>query len=54
MEARLNQNREERKTVSSRITSPSLGLKKYTYVLPSGRIMRVVVDDEGEIAANTA
>jgi hypothetical protein len=54
MEAILNQNRDECKTVGSRITPPLPGLKKYTYVLPSGRIMKVVVDDEGEIAANTA
>ena len=46
MEGSLNQNREDRKTVGSRVASPLMGLKKYTYVLPSGRIMKVFVDSE--------
>lgn len=54
MEGVLHSNREDHKTVESRVTPPLMGLKKYTYVLPSGRIMKVVVDDEREIATNTA
>jgi len=54
MESALHQDREDRKTVGSRVNPPLMGLKKYTYVLPSGRIMKVVVDDERDIATSTA
>jgi hypothetical protein len=54
MEGTLHQNQKDHKTVESRANPPLIGLKKYVYVLPSGRILKVVVDDEREIAPSTA
>ncbi|UCG82909.1 MAG: hypothetical protein JSW38_12140 [Dehalococcoidia bacterium] len=54
MEGVLHQDREDHKTVLSHINPSLLGLKKYTYVLPSGRIMKVVVYDEKEMTSSTS
>jgi hypothetical protein len=54
MEATLHRSQEDHKTVGSRVAAPLTRLKKRTYVLPSGRVLKVVVYDEREILASAA
>ena len=47
-------NQRDHKKDGIREVTPSKRLKKHTYVLPSGRVLRVVVYDEREIVGSTA
>jgi len=50
----LYENQEDPDTVGGHTATSSTRLKKSTYVLPSGRVLKVVVYDEREMVASPA